>query len=152
MSTLNGQDFVQSTSKMTEAAVLVLLQVAVTKAEELGIRATVAVSDASGGLLGFVKMTDSFLVSSELARKKACSAAGMGIDTVELEALLASGPPRVLSGLTASADFTVMGGGVPLFANGDLIGGIGVSGGSEEQDIDCARTAALATQLARESK
>ncbi|MDY6841942.1 MAG: heme-binding protein [Pseudomonadota bacterium] len=138
----NQKPLVQSGLLLTEAAGLHLLEVAVAKAEELGIKATVAVVDPSGRLLAFVKMAGSFLVSSELARKKAVTAAGMGMDTVELETVLNAEPPRVLSGLTRSENFTVIGGGVPLVRDNHIVGGIGVSGGSEEQDIECAQAAA----------
>ncbi|MGP9831788.1 GlcG/HbpS family heme-binding protein [Marinobacter sp. NSM] len=133
---------VQPSFSLTEQASLSLLQAAINKAAELGIKATVSVVDASGRQLAFLKMAGSFLVSSELARKKAITAAGMGLNTVDLENVLASAPPRVLEGLNQAGDFTVIGGGVPLYRNGILVGGVGVSGGSEDEDIECARFAA----------
>lgn len=133
---------VQASFSLTEQASLSLLEAAVNKASELGIKATVSVVDASGRQLAFIKMAGSFLVSSELAQKKATTAAGMGVNTVDLENMLASAPARVLEGLTKAGDFTVIGGGVPLYWQGFLVGGIGVSGGSEDEDIECALSAA----------
>ncbi len=149
----NNQELtlVQPSFSLTEQASLSLLQAAINKAGELGIKATVSVVDASGRQLAFLKMAGSFLVSSELARKKAITAAGMGLNTVDLENVLASAPARVLDGLNQAGDFTVIGGGVPLYRDGVLVGGIGVSGGSEDEDIECARSAAQAIDLARES-
>jgi len=138
----NQKPLVQLGYMLTEAASLRLLEVAVGKAEELGIKATVAVVDPSGRLIAFVKMAGSFLVASGLARKKAITAAGMGMDTVKLEALLGAERSRVLEGLTKSEHFTVIGGGVPLVRDDHVVGGIGVSGGSEDQDIECAQAAA----------
>lgn len=138
----NQKPLVQTGYILTETAALRLLEVSVGKAEDLGIKTTVAVVDPSGRLLAFVKMAGSFLVSSELARKKAITAASMGMDTVKLEVLLGAEPPRVLEGLSKSEDFTVIGGGVPLVREDHVVGGIGVSGGSEEQDIKCAQEAA----------
>lgn len=66
----NQKPLVQLGYMLTEVASLHLLEVAVGKAEELGIKATVAVVDPSGRLIAFVKMAGSFLVASELARKK----------------------------------------------------------------------------------
>lgn len=66
----------------------------------------------------------------------------MGLNTVDLDNVLASAPARVLEGLTKAGDFTVIGGGVPLYWKGVLVGGIGVSGGSEDEDIECALSAA----------
>ncbi|MEH6686486.1 MAG: heme-binding protein [Halopseudomonas sabulinigri] len=136
------KEFVQPSFTLTESATLSLLNVAVDKADELGIKATVAVVDQSGRLLAFVRMAGSFLISSELAQKKAFTAAGMGVESVKLESILKTAEPRVLEGLTQAGEFTVIGGGVPVFWGGVLIGGVGVSGGSEEQDIKCAQAAA----------
>lgn len=143
--------FVQPSFSLTEHASLSLLQAAIDKASELGIKATVSVVDTSGRQLALIKMTGSFLVSSELAQKKAITAAGMGLNTVDLENVLASAPARVLDGLNQAGDFTVIGGGVPLYWDGVLVGGIGVSGGSEDGDIECARFAAQTTGLAGEA-
>ena len=132
----------QPSFSLTEQASLSLLQAAINKAGELGIKATVSIVDTSGRQLAFIKMAGSFLVSSELAQKKATTAAGMGVNTVDLENMLASAPARVLEGLTKAGDFTVIGGGVPLYWEGVLVGGIGVSGGSEDEDIECALSAA----------
>lgn len=142
MSNNDAKPFIQSSFALTETATLKLLQAAVEKADKLGMKATVAVVDQSGRLLAFVRMAGSFLVSSELAQKKACTAAGMGVESAELESMLKSAQPRVLEGLTKAGEFTVIGGGVPLYWNQVLVGGIGVSGGSEEQDIECAKAAA----------
>jgi uncharacterized protein GlcG (DUF336 family) len=133
---------VQPSFSLTEQASLSLLQAAVNKASGLGIKATVSIVDTSGRQLAFIKMAGSFLVSSELAQKKATTAAGMGVNTVDLENMLASAPARVLDGLTKAGEFTVIGGGVPLYWEGVLVGGIGVSGGSEDEDIECALSAA----------
>ncbi len=132
----------QPSFSLTEQASLSLLQAAINKAGELGIKATVSIVDTSGRQLAFIKMAGSFLVSSELAQKKATTAAGMGVNTVDLENMLASAPARVLDGLTKAGEFTVIGGGVPLYWEGVLVGGIGVSGGSEDEDIECALSAA----------
>lgn len=142
MSDSKDKTFVQPAFNLTENAALELLQAAISMAQELGIKVTVAVADPSGRLLAFVRMAGSFLVSSELAQKKATTAAGMGVDTVKLEEMLAAAPGRVLEGLTKAEDFTVIGGGVPLIWESVVVGGIGVSGGSEEQDIECAKMAA----------
>lgn len=136
------KELVQRSFALTETATLSLLNVAVDKADELGIKATVAVVDQSGLLLAFVRMTGSFLVSSELSQKKACTAAGMGVESVKLESMLKTAEPRVLEGLVKVGEFTMIGGGVPLFWSGVLVGGVGVSGGSEKQDIECAQAAA----------
>ena len=46
----------------------------------------------------------------------------------------------------------MIGGGVPLYWDGVLVGGVGVSGGSEDEDIECAQAAAQVVNLARASQ
>lgn len=142
MGSVRMQKFYRTTLAMTENATLQLLELAVSNAQEAGFEAAIAIVDRSGTLQAFVRMQGAFLVSSELAQKKAITAVGMSAETIELDTLLESSAPRVRDGLTKTADFTVVGGGVPLYINEVLVGGVGVSGGSEEQDQYCAKAVA----------
>lgn len=117
---------------------------ALSKAEELKVRINVAVVDSGGNLAGFARMPGSFLVSIGMCQQKARSAAGLGIAPDLAEQILQQEAPRVREGLLGCDGFSLIGGGLPLFADGALIGGIGVSGGSEAQDIQCAQAGAAA--------
>lgn len=111
---------------------------AIAHAESLGIRINVAVTDASGTLAGFLRMPSAFLHSIDIAIDKAYTAASFGFPTSQWPELLA-GDEALRLGIVHRPRLVVFGGGLPAKENGALIGGIGVSGGSAEQDEACAR-------------
>ena len=141
--------YVQSHLKLTETAVMSLLKSAITQAERIGFNAAVSVTDTSGLLLGFIRMPGAFLVSSELSQRKARCAAGLGICPELTEEVLANEDSRVRDGLLRSEDFTLIRGGLPLYWGRILVGGIGVSGGTESQDSECASRAIANLQGSR---
>ena len=124
------------TAEAANAAVVA----AVAKAGELGIRINVAVTDASGVLAAFLRMPGAFLHSVDIAIDKAYTAAGFGFSTKDWMKLIGH-DDGMKFGFSARPRLVVFGGGLPLRVNGELIGGIGVSGASEEQDEVCARAA-----------
>lgn len=132
---------VEADYSLTEHAAMSLLRAAMDKASDLGFKASIAVVDRAGSLMGFIRMSGSFLVSADLSQCKARCAAGMGVETAKLEEILIHEETRVREGLLANDGFTLIGGGIPLTWKDYLIGGIGVSGGSEAQDIECAQAA-----------
>lgn len=115
------------------------LDAAVLKAEELGILVNVAVADSGGNLAAFLRMPGAFLHSIEIAIDKAYTAAGFGFPTSAWSGALDSYSKAVREGLPRRPRLVAFGGGLPLRINGELLGAIGVSGGSEEQDELCAR-------------
>ena len=116
-------------------------------ATEAGIKVNVAVVDAGGNLAGFLRMPGAFLQSIDIAIDKAYTAAGFGLATSAWAEALATHSPAVRNGLPLRPRMVCFGGGLPLRHQGRLIGGIGVSGGSEEQDQACARAGVLAIGL-----
>lgn len=120
------------------------LNAGVRKADALGIRVNVAVADSGGNLAGFLRMPGAFLHSIEIAIDKAYSAAGFGLPTGAWTELLRDDSAAVRDGLPRRPRLVAFGGGLPIKVNGELLGGIGVSGGSEEQDEQCARAGLLA--------
>lgn len=119
---------------------------AVAQAGELGIRINVAVTDPAGVLAAFLRMPGAFLHSVDIAVDKAYTAAGFGFSTAEwLPAL--QGDEALRIGMPHRPRIVVFGGGLPIREEGVLIGGIGVSGGSAEQDEVCARAGLAAIGL-----
>ncbi len=114
-------------------------QAAVRRAEAMGIRINVAVVDAGGTLVAFLRMPGAFLHSVEVAIDKAYTAAGFGLPTAAWTEALQAHSPAVREGLPMRPRMVCFGGGLPLRCDGQLIGAIGVSGGSEAQDEECAR-------------
>lgn len=112
---------------------------AVRQAETLGIRINVAVADSGGNLAAFLRMPGAFLHSIEIAIDKAYTAAGFGLPTSAWSAALEAHSKAVRDGLPRRPRFVAFGGGLPMRVDGEMLGAIGVSGGSEEQDELCAR-------------
>lgn len=126
-------------------AALQLVGLACAGARGAGLAVAVAVVDDAGRLKAFCAMDGAPLVSTALAQDKAYTAAAFGLPTDEWHPAL-EGAPALLLGLNKAERFTVLGGGLPLRHAGALIGGIGVSGASAEEDRAIA-AAALAGLL-----
>ncbi len=122
---------------------------AVAHACELGIRIHVAVVDHAGHTLAYLRMNGAFLHSEGIAVDKAYTAASFGFPTRDWLDVLGDNP-RLRIGLPARDRLVVFGGGLPILVDGMCIGGIGVSGGSEEQDEACAK-AGLAALFSEET-
>ncbi|MBS0317078.1 MAG: heme-binding protein [Proteobacteria bacterium] len=127
-------------------AAAIALQAAVAHAATLGIRINVALTDAAGVLAGFLRMPGAFLHSVDIAIDKAYTAASFGFPTAQWMSILAQ-DEGLRIGLAERPRLVVFGGGLPIREDGVLIGGIGVSGGSAEQDELCARAGLAALGL-----
>jgi uncharacterized protein GlcG (DUF336 family) len=114
-------------------------QAAAAAAGRLGVRVNVAVVDAAGLLAAFVRMPGAPLHSIDIAIDKAYTAASFGLPTGAWHDALAAHSAAVRQGLVLRPRFVAFGGGLPIVDDGVRIGGIGVSGGSEAQDENCAR-------------
>jgi uncharacterized protein GlcG (DUF336 family) len=121
---------------------------AIAKARELGVRINVAVVDSGGNLAAFLRTPGAFLHSIGIAQDKAYTAASFGFPTGEWGAVLA-GDEDLRQGLMQVPRLRMIGGGYPIEADGVRLGGIGVSGASEEQDQICARAGLAALGLAQ---
>lgn len=124
------------------------VQAAVAHACDLGIRINVAITDPAGVLMAFLRMPGAFLHSVEIAIDKAYTAASFGFPTSQWMGILA-GDEALRLGMPLRPRLIVFGGGLPIREGERLIGGIGVSGGSAEQDEACAQAALSALGLSR---
>jgi len=126
-----------------------LAKAALTRASEIGVPVVVSVVDAQGIVMLTWRMPDALLVSSDLAPKKAWTAVAMKSATHELSDAVQ--PGSALYGLEAHMEGKVVtfGGGFPLWRDGNIIGGLGISGGSVEQDMDIAQTALAAINMGK---
>src|SRR5438477_3941739 len=104
------------------------------KATEIGQPMNVAVVDAGGNLLAFERMENAWLGSIDISIKKAWTSRAFDVATKDLAGFSQSGGQ--FFGIHASNDGKVMifAGGVPLKQDGKVVGAIGVSGGSGDQD------------------
>lgn len=106
----------------------------------------VALVDRSGNTLAYLRMAEAFLHSESIAIDKAYTAASFGFPSGQWLEVIGDNP-RLHIGLTTRPRLVVLGGGLPILIEGCCIGGVGVSGGSEEQDEACARAALAALGL-----
>ena len=120
---------------------LELIVAAKRKATEIGVPMVIAVVDAGGNLVALQRMDQALLVSIDIAVNKAYTAVAIKIPTHDLAKLSQPGQP--LFGIHNADDgrIVIFGGGFPLKLNNEIIGGIGVSGGSVEEDMRCAEAA-----------
>jgi uncharacterized protein GlcG (DUF336 family) len=114
------------------------------KAAEVGQPMNIAVADAGGNLIAHVRMDGAWLGSIDISIKKAFTSRAFDISTKDLAEHSQSGGQ--FFGIHASNDGRIMifAGGIPLKRDGKVIGAIGVSGGSGEQDHAVAEAGAAA--------
>lgn len=106
-------------------------------AEQIGVSVVTAVMDGSGRLILLEAMDDSFIASISAAQDKAYTAAALKMPT---HTALKESRGGSLDGYTNGGGILMLGGGYPIFYNGTVIGSIGVSGGTKEQDMLLAET------------
>ncbi len=104
------------------------------KASEIGVKAVVAVSNRGANPVAVHCMDDSYIASYDVAFQKAFTVVALKMSTVTLKGLSQPGGPLYGIQHTNNGRIVIFGGGEPLEVNGVVIGGLGVSGGSEEQD------------------
>ncbi len=104
------------------------------KAKQMGVNAVVAVSTAAGRPIAVECMDNSYIASFDVALKKAYTVVALKMSTKKLSTLAAPGESLYGIQFTNDGQIVIFGGGDPLIHHGKIIGGLGVSGGTEEQD------------------
>ncbi|MDM0089278.1 MULTISPECIES: heme-binding protein [unclassified Variovorax] len=111
-------------------------------AQDAGLNAVFALLDAGAHLVTFSRMDGAWLASNELAIAKARTSVMFQMPSEALNAPLQVGQPLAHFDHVHAGGLLLMGGGLPLFGDdGVLIGALGVSGGTPEQDAALARAA-----------
>lgn len=103
-------------------------------AREQGLRVVVAVCDAGGNAVALQRDDDAYIASVDVATNKAFTAVSLKMTTEQLCGLAQPGGPLYGVQNTNQGRIVIFGGGAPLMRGGVIIGGLGVSGGSAEQD------------------
>ena len=113
-----------------------MVQAAIAKADEISVKVSIAVCDAGGNLLAFNRMEGASPVSATVAQGKAAASAGFGrssgalqADSPVIQAVIATMGGRMLPAQGA----------VPIHKNGELVGSIGGSGATAQEDEECAQ-------------
>jgi uncharacterized protein GlcG (DUF336 family) len=121
-----------------------MLSAAEAKAEGLGIPYNIAVVDAGGRLVAFVRQDGALIGSIELAIDKAATARIFDKSTSELASLAQSGRPLFGIQETNDGKVVIFGGGIPVWYGDHIVGAVGASAGTVEQDIIVAEAAVAA--------
>jgi len=105
------------------------------KAIQIGCPMVITVVDEGGNMVAQHRMDGALLASIDISRGKAYTAVALKMSTEKLCTL--TQPGQMLFGIntTDSGKLVIFGGGLPIIEKGQVVGGIGVSGGSVEQDV-----------------
>jgi len=124
----------ESAPKMTLSLAKKLAKAVEDKAEEMGLRIVVSISDAGARPVLTECMDDAYIASYDVAFNKAYTVVALKMPTITLKGL--SQPGESLYGIqfTNGGKIVIFGGGDPQKIGDKIVGGLGVSGGTEEQD------------------
>lgn len=133
-----------SSPTLTLAGARLALDAALSRAQEIGGAFNIAVVDTGGWMLAFARMDGAFALSGDIAADKARTVAGFGGAPTDGLYDAIAGEPAVRDGIAGRAGVAAFAGGIPIVIDGELVGAVGASGGSAEQDKDVASTGATA--------
>ncbi|HWB87551.1 MAG TPA: heme-binding protein [Bryobacteraceae bacterium] len=114
------------------------------KAKEIGQPMNIAVADAGGNLVAHVRMDNAWIGSIDISIKKAFTARAFDISTKDLAQHSQSGDQFFGIHVSNNGKIMIFAGGIPLKRDDHVVGAIGVSGGSGEQDHSVAEAGAAA--------
>jgi uncharacterized protein GlcG (DUF336 family) len=105
------------------------------EATKTKVPVAVCVIDVHGNVVLTHRMNGAPVFSLEIAERKAYTSALVGVKTTDLLPLTQPGQPLYPLPMVSGGRYCAMGGGIPLTHEGALVAGVGVSGGTVEQDI-----------------
>jgi len=140
--------------KLTLEDAKIVLEGAEKKAREIGVDMDIAVVDDGGNLIAFYRMDRAKITSIDVAINKAFTAAGARKATHEYAEIAGPGKPAFGIHVSNHGRFMILGGGLPIFVNGNIVGGVGCSSGSVDEDRIVAQAGidALMTSLGNYDK
>ena len=112
----------------------ILIDGAVAQAKAIGVPMCIAITDEAGQLIAFCRMDGGKVTSTTIAIDKAFTAAGAKKATHEYGIASQPGAPAYGIGSAIGGRLMVVGGGLPVIVDGQVVGGIGVSSGTPDQD------------------
>lgn len=118
---------------------LLLIEGARDRANRIGVAMCISVVDESGNLIAFERMDGGKVTSITISQDKAFTAAAARKATHDYNA--ACVPGNLVFGIHTAIGgrLCVVGGGLPVTVDGDVVGGIGLSSGTPQQDMECAQ-------------
>ncbi|MFT3732959.1 MAG: heme-binding protein [Hyphomicrobium sp.] len=127
--------------RLSLADAAVLIDGSIASSNDVGVPMCIAVTDESGHLIDFKRMDGGKISSISIAVDKAFTAAVARKGTHVYNQLCVPGQPTFGIHITNGGHFSVIGGGLPVFVNGEIVGGIGISSGTAIQDQQVAEAA-----------
>ncbi|UTW13235.1 GlcG/HbpS family heme-binding protein [Marinobacterium rhizophilum] len=126
-------------NRLDQADARLLIEGAAARATEIGVPMCIAITDESGNLLAFERMDGGKVTSITVAQDKSFTASAARKATHEYNA--ACVPGNLVFGIHTALGgrLCVVGGGLPVMVDGEVVGGIGLSSGTPAQDMDCAQ-------------
>ncbi len=118
-----------------------LIDICYEKAVEKGHKMVFAVANDHGELMAFNKMDGALLVSTEIAINKSWTSVALKMPTAQFQQLIQPGGDLYGMENSHGGRLITLGGGIPLFDGENVVGAIGVSGGSAEEDAEVAQFA-----------
>ena len=125
--------------KLTQEDARIMMQAAERKAGEIGVDMDIAVTDDGGHLLMFHRMDNARVTSIDIAISKAFTAAAARKSTREYGEVSGPGGPVFGIHISNQGRFMIIAGGLPIFIDDQIVGGIGCSSGSPDQDESVAQ-------------
>ena len=128
--------YILATRPLTYEGVALAIAAGVAKAREIGVPQNVSVVDAGGNLLAFARMNGARVLAQHSSFSKAQTAASLGDPTGHLP-----GQFGLELALATGGRSINMVGGLPIILDGDLLGAVGVSSGTDDEDLSVAQAA-----------
>lgn len=119
------------------------------QANTIGVPYNLAVVDAGGALISHVRMDGAWLGSIDISIHKAWTARAFDMATEDLAKMSQSGKPLFGIHATNHEKVVIFGGGIPIKSGDTVIGAVGASGGTVDQDVEVAEAAVAAFQVKR---
>jgi uncharacterized protein GlcG (DUF336 family) len=121
-----------------------ILSAAEEKARQMDQPMNIAVMDAGRNLVAFHRMDGAWVASTDIAIDKAFTSAGRGLTTRKIGEMAQPGQPLFGINTTNGGRIVIFAGGIPLMRDGEVIGAIGVSGGTVDEDEEVAEAGVAA--------
>jgi uncharacterized protein GlcG (DUF336 family) len=126
-------------NRLSHEEARVLIDGARTKATEIGVPMCISVVDESGNLIAFERMDGGKVTSITVSLDKAFTAAAARKATHDYNAVNTPGSLAFGIHTEVGGRISTVGGGLPVMVDGEVVGGIGLSSGTPQQDMDCAQ-------------
>lgn len=120
--------------KLTLQDAQIIMKACVAKAEEINVDMNIAITDDGGNLVMFQRMDGGRVTSIDISTSKSFTASAARKSTREYGEVSVPGKPAFGINTSNQGRFSIVAGGLPMYFDGEIIGGIGCSSGTPDQD------------------